>query len=106
MFDNDTRSKLENNIKGIIIEGEEDNCTATRNFLCPSFSTSTTVKKDFEGKSIIKEGQVKFLKHYSAKNNLWVTDLPDDSTFLAIGGEAKVNFNSDKKSVIKLNDAI
>lgn len=106
MFSNDTRSKLENIISGIIIEGEADNCTTTRNILCASFSTSTTVKKDFESKSIIKEKQVEFLKHYSTKNNLWVSELPDDNSFLAKGGEAMVYFNSDNRSVIKLNDAI
>lgn len=57
MDNNDTGSKLENIIKGVIIEGAEDNCTTIRNLLCGRFSTSTTVKKDFEGKSIIKEKQ-------------------------------------------------
>jgi hypothetical protein len=106
MFNNDTRSKLENIIGGIIIEGQGDHCTATRNLLCTSFSTSTTVKKDFESKSIIKEEQVSFLKNYASKNNGWVKHLPDESCFLTRGGEASVYFNTDRISVIKLNDAI
>jgi hypothetical protein len=106
MFDNDTRNKLENIVNGIVIEGQNDRCTATRNLLCTSFSTSTTVKKDFESKAIIKEEQVGFLKDYSTANNLWVADLPDDSFFLARGGEASVYFCGSRKSVIKLNDAV
>jgi len=57
MFSDDTRKRLENIIGGIVLEGEEDNCTAARNLLCKSFRTSTTVKKDFEGKTIIKKEQ-------------------------------------------------
>lgn len=57
MYTDDTRSKLENITKGIVIEGAADNCTTIRNLLCRSFSTSTTVKRDFESKSIAKEKQ-------------------------------------------------
>ncbi|NML37320.1 hypothetical protein HHL17_08925 [Chitinophaga sp. G-6-1-13] len=106
MSNNDTRSKLENIINGTILEGEADNCTAIRNLLCTSFKTSTTVKRDFESKSIIKKEQAEFLKRYGSKNNLWVTDLPDETTFLAKGGEASIYFNGANNSVIKLNDAI
>ncbi|HZE83824.1 MAG TPA: hypothetical protein VE035_05905 [Puia sp.] len=65
MFSDDTRKKLENIIRGIILEAEEDNCTAARNILCASFRTSTTVKKDFEGQSIIKKEQAGFLTIHS-----------------------------------------
>ena len=106
MDNNDTGSKLENIIKGIIIEGAEDNCTTIRNLLCGRFSTSTTVKKDFEGKSIIKEKQVKFLKEYALENSLWIDEAPDESSFLVRGGEAEVYFDANTKSVIKLNDGI
>lgn len=106
MDNNDTRSKLENIIKGVIIEGETDNCTAIRNLLCGSFSTSTTVKKDFESKSIIKEEQVEFLKKHARENNLWINQAPSPQNFLARGGEACVYFDSDSKSVIKLNDGV
>jgi hypothetical protein len=106
MFSNDTRKKLENIIGGTILEGKEDNCTAARNFLCASFRTSTTVKKDFESQSIVKEEQAERLKLNSTKNNWWVHDLPDESHFLARGGEALIYLNSDNRSVIKLNDAV
>jgi hypothetical protein len=62
MYDNETRGKLQNIVSGISIEGQTDNCTATRNYLCASFSTSTTVKTDFENRSKIKEEQSKLLK--------------------------------------------
>ncbi|MBO9565416.1 MAG: hypothetical protein J7621_21745 [Niastella sp.] len=80
MFSDDTRQKLKNIVSGIIIEEQTDTCTAVRNILCASFSTSTTVKKDFESKSIVKEEQVGFLKNYCANNNLWVHDLPGEDT--------------------------
>ncbi|HEY4061094.1 MAG TPA: hypothetical protein VGM30_04300 [Puia sp.] len=69
MFSNDTRKKLQNITGGKVIEGAADNCTTARNLLCASFRTSTAVKKDFEGQSIIKKEQAEFLKLHSAKNN-------------------------------------
>lgn len=106
MNNNDTRSKLKNIIKGIVIEGAEDNCTTVRNLLCASFSTSTTVKRDFESKAIIKERQAEFLKKYAQQNALWITHPPDTSQFLARGGEATVYFDAPNKSVVKLNDGV
>ena len=69
MLDDEIREKLENIVRGIIIEEQADTCTAIRNYLCSSFSTSTTVRKDFESKSITKEEQVKFLRKLSSINN-------------------------------------
>jgi hypothetical protein len=106
MLSDDTRKKLENIVSGIILEGEKDNCTATRNLLCASFRTSTTVKKDFEGQSIVKKEQTELLRRYCTEKSGWVQNLPDDSQFLTRGGEAQVYLNTDNKSVIKLNDAI
>ncbi|RAJ11191.1 hypothetical protein LX64_00799 [Chitinophaga skermanii] len=103
---NDTRSKLKNIIDGVIIEGATDNCTATRNILCSSFSTSTTVKRDFESKSISKKEQVEFLRKYASENALLIGQAPSESQFLARGGEAKVYFEEETKSVIKINDGI
>jgi len=65
MLKHDTREKLENIIRGIVVEGAEDHCTATRNFLCEGYSTSSTVKKDFDRQSIIKKEQAESLKLYS-----------------------------------------
>jgi hypothetical protein len=106
MNNNDTRSKLENIIKGIVIEGAEDNCTTIRNLLCTSFSTSTTVKRDFESKAIVKKEQAGFLKKYAQQNAIWITHPPDPSQFLARGGEATVYFDAQNKSVVKLNDGV
>jgi hypothetical protein len=62
MFPDDTRSKIENIAQGIVIKGQQDNCTTIRNLLCAGFPTSTTVKKDFESKAIIKEEQAHLLE--------------------------------------------
>jgi len=70
MLPNDTRSKIKNITGGIIIEGGQDHCTAIRNLLCTSFPTSTTVKEDFESKSVIKEKQVVILEAFCNENNL------------------------------------
>lgn len=106
MFSNDTRKRLENIVKGIVLEGEEDNCTAARNLLCSSFRTSTTVKKDFESQCIVKKEQAEFLKHHSAVRNWRVHDLPDESSFLTRGGEAQIYLAPDRRNVIKANDAV
>jgi len=106
MFSDEIRKKLENIVRGIVIEEQGDTCTSIRNILCSGFSTSTTVKKDFESKSIIKEKQVEFLKQLATNHNYWVQNLPDKDKYLAQGGEPRVYLHTDNKSVIKLNDGI
>ena len=106
MIPDDTRKKIENITAGIIIEGISDSCTTIRNLLSASFATSTTVKKDFEGKSVIKEDQAQLLKNYCTENNLWVSHLPGEDRFLTRGGEASVYLNNDGKTVVKINDAV
>lgn len=106
MLPDDTRGKIKYITEGVVIEGAADHCTAIRNFLCSGFETSTTVKEDFEGKSIIKEKQASLLEKYSTQNNLWVTGLPAEDRYLTRGGEARVYLNTDNKTVIKLNDAV
>lgn len=106
MLSNDTSRKLEHIVGGLSLEGEEDHCTATRNYLCTSFSTSRTVKKDFERNAIIKKEQAEHLKEFATRNHLWVTGLLDKSLYLTRGGEAEVYFGKDGQSVIKVNDAI
>ncbi|HEY4288155.1 MAG TPA: hypothetical protein VGN00_13710 [Puia sp.] len=105
-IDDDTRKRLENIVKGIIIEGEKDTCTAARNLLCASFRTSTAVKKDFESQSRIKKEQAELLKLHSTDKDLWVRNLPDENSYLTRGGEAQVYFAADQKSVIKVNDGV
>lgn len=106
MISNDTKQTLKNIISGTIIEGKNDTLTATRNQLCSSFTTDTTIKKDFDKQCDIKKEQEKQLNDYISKNNLWITDFSDQENYLTEGGEAKIYFGKDNKSVIKLNDAI
>jgi len=106
MLSNDTRSKIKNITTGNVIEGSTDTCTKIRNYLCTGFPTSTTIKTDFEGKLLIKKEQEALLEAFGKKNNLWLTTLPVQDTFFARGGEAMVYLDSDKRDVIKQNDAI
>lgn len=106
MISNDTKQTLKNIISGTIIEGKNDTLTATRNQLCSSFTTDTTIKRDFDKQCDIKKEQEKQLNDYISKNNLWITDFSDQENYLTEGGEAKIYFGKDNKSVIKLNDAI
>ena|SRR6266498_1607357 len=99
MLPDDTRSKIKNITAGIVIEGGQDNCTTIRHLLCASFATSTTVKKDFEGKSIIKEKQANLLESYSTEKNLWITDLPGEDRYLTRGGEPRVYLHADNKTI-------
>lgn len=106
MLPDDTRSKIENITAGVILEGQQDSCTAARNLLCRSYPTSRTVKKEFESQAIIKKKQAKDLEKFCTQHNLWVEQLPPKETFLTRGGEARVYLQEDKRHVIKLNDAI
>jgi hypothetical protein len=106
MISNDTKQTLKNIISGTIIEGKNDTLTTTRNQLCSSFTTDTTTKRDFDKQREIKKEQEKQLNDYISKNNLWITDFSDQENYLTEGGEAKIYFGKDNKSVIKLNDAV
>jgi len=108
MLPHDTRKRIENITAGAIIEGIQDTCTTIRNLLSASFATSTTVKIDFESKSVIKEEQAKLLEKYITQSDLWiaVADVPGEDRFLTRGGEARVYLDKDGKNVIKINDAI
>lgn len=106
MFTNEVCRKLEDIIHGAVIKEQSDTCTTIRNKLCSSFSTSTTVKQDFEGKSIIKKEQERFLQELAAQDGYWVKELPGQESYLAKGGEAKVYLHEDRRSVIKVNDSV
>jgi hypothetical protein len=106
MLPDDTRRKIKNIVAGAVIEREQDPCTAIRNLLCSRFATSTTVKTDFESKSVIKEEQRKLLIEYCSQHNLWAIDLPGKERFLARGGEALVYLHNDQRHVIKVNDGV
>jgi hypothetical protein len=55
MFSMIPGGKIEDITAGIIAKRQQDCCTTIRNLLCPGFTTSTTVKTDFEGKAIVKK---------------------------------------------------
>ena len=76
MFTDEVCRKLENIIQGTVIEEQADHCTAIRNYLCSSFRTTSTVKKDFESKAVSKEEQKGFLEQLATQHNYWVTHLP------------------------------
>lgn len=106
MYSDDTRKRLEDIIAGKIIKGQKDCLTTTRNYLCASFGTNTTVKKDFDHQSAIKKEQGKSLKQFIGLNQLWLQNFPSENAYLTQGGEASIYLDNDKKSVIKLNDAV
>jgi hypothetical protein len=62
MISDEIWQKLQNIIRGDVLEGQEDHCTAIRNLLCQSFGSDPTVKKEFESRAVHKEKQNHFLK--------------------------------------------
>jgi Serine/Threonine/Tyrosine Kinase found in polyvalent proteins len=105
MLQDGERQKVAHIVHGTLLEGQQDTATTIRNLLCASYTTSRTVKKDFESKLLIKEKQTAFLIDYCKNNNL-LLDSPVKEQFIARGGEAMVYLALDKRSVIKLNDAV
>jgi hypothetical protein len=89
MLQDGERQKVAHIVHGTFLEGQQNTATTIRNLLCASFPTSRTVKKDFEGKLLIKEKQTAFLIDY-CKNNDLLLDAPAKEQFIARGGEAIV----------------
>ena len=106
MLSDDTKEKLANIIQGLIIEGQTDHLSAAGNFLCRSFSTSTKIEKNFDQQSAIKEKQAKCLVQFIDEQQLWLDGFPIEENYLTEGGEARVFWGEDKRTVVKLNDAI
>ena len=106
MYDNETTRKIQDIINWICIEGQADNCTAARNYLCASYSTSTKVKTDFDNRSKIKEEQSKGLKEFAKEHNFLLSKIPTSNKYFAKGGEAKIFLADDGRNVIKLNSGI
>jgi hypothetical protein len=104
MFNDDTQAKLTHIIQGSRIPGQTNHCTAVRNHLCSSFTTSTTVKANFESNALIKKEQELNLREYASQNNLWVGALPGQ--YLTRGGESQVYLEDNGTFVVKINDAI
>jgi len=106
MLPDDTRRRIEDIVRGACLEGQSDHCTTARNFLCGRYPTSTTVKRDFQSKAIVKEEQAQLLEEFCVSQNLWLAGLPDENTYITRGGEARVYFDTDHRHVIKCNDAV
>lgn len=106
MLEADAKGKIALIVSGKVLAGQGDTCTAVRNHLCGSFSTSRTVKKDFEGQAIIKEKQAHHLILYAKAHNIWIEQLPDNYKYLTRGGESRVYLHDSLKKVVKINDAV
>ena len=106
MLQNDTRNKIKDIISGSPIHWQEDNCTTIRNYLCTSYSPSTTVKRDFDSQLLIKKEQAQFLNKYIGERKLWLPKPTEKNRLLTIGGEAEVYINIEEQQVIKVNDAV
>jgi len=76
MISDEIRQKLQHIIRGDVLKGQEDHCTAIRNLLSKSFGSNPTVKREFESRSIVKEEQARFLKTYAQDKGLWMQSLP------------------------------
>jgi hypothetical protein len=75
-------------------------------FLCSSFETNRTPKKDFDNQQRIKKEQEKLLLEFATDKKILNLDFIDEELYLTEGGEAKVYFSKDSNHVIKLNDGI
>ena len=106
MISDEIRQKLQNIVRGNVLEGQEDHCTTIRNLLCQSFGSDPTIKKEFESRSIIKEEQARFLKAYAEDKGFWMQSLPEGCQYLTHGGESEIYLAPDQFHVIKNNDAV
>ena len=70
MISDGIRKKLQHIIRGTVVPAAEDHCTITRNFLCAGFSTSKTVKRNFESQLIVKKEQEERLTGYAIDSDL------------------------------------
>jgi hypothetical protein len=55
MIADEIRKKLQDIVRGALLQGQQDHCTTIRNLLCQSFGTAPTVKSEFESRAILKE---------------------------------------------------
>lgn len=100
------RKKLQDIIRGALLQGQGDHCPTIRNLLIESFGTSSTVKSEFQSRAILKEKQAQFLRSHAKKNGLWLPSLPEGSQYLTRGGEAQIYLAPDALNILKANDAI
>lgn len=69
----ESQKKLQDIVRGALLEGLGDHCTAIRNLLCQSFGTDRTIKNQFESTTVLKEKQAEFLKSHAGKTGLWLS---------------------------------
>jgi len=105
MFNDATRKELTDIIFGNVIESRNDTLTSVRNNLCQSFETSAKAEKKYEQQAVIKEKQKKHLTLFANQHQLWFNHI-DESQYLTEGGEAKIYFEHNSQTVVKLNDAV
>jgi hypothetical protein len=105
MISDELRTSIQNIIQGIGDEDPGDSFSEIRRLLIESFGPSRTSKKSFESKELLKKEQDRFLRQYAQQRKIWSDSLPDDSNFLARGGESKVYLSDDGLHVIKFNNA-
>lgn len=106
MYNDGTRENLKIVVCRTVIEGAGYSCSAIRNYLRRSFEPSPVIKKEFEGSAAIKEKQAEYLREYCKHIDFWLTTLLKDGVYLTHGGDAKVYFNGEHKSVLKLKDIV
>ena len=106
MFEHEERKFIEDIIKGNVIEGKKDYLTTIRNYHLTCLGTNNEIETKYNYQSTNKEKQKLVLIDYLDNNNLWIDDELIENNYLVEGGEAKIYFGKDARSVIKLNDAI
>jgi hypothetical protein len=106
MIADEIREKLQNIVRGALLEGKGDNCTKIRNLLVESFGTSPTIQKEFESRTILKEKQASFLRLHAKETGQWLPKLPSGSLYVTRGEESQIYLADDILNVIKVNEAI
>src|SRR6202012_2014020 len=95
MISDEILTKLQNIVRGTRLKRTKDHCSTVRGLLIKSFGANTTVKGEFESRTVIKEKQAEFLKTYAVKSGLWLQAIPPESEYRTRGGEARVYLVAD-----------
>jgi hypothetical protein len=106
MLSHDSEGKIKDITAGKVLPGVAGHLLTARNLLCASFTPDRTVKTGFEGKLLIKERQAVRLKEWAKLKECWIDHRPSASQYLTRGGESLVFQDTDKRHLIKLNNAV
>ena len=106
MLPHDTERKIKVIITGKVIPGVTGHLLTARNLLCRGSKPDRTVKTNFEGKLLIKERKAAALRKWAIDQGCWLQKPPPADQYLTRGGEALVCQDSDRRHVIKLNNAV